>query len=52
VLVWKGRTFGVLKKELSRKGYNTVLSISKKMKQDQPADFSDSINKIKQMLEK
>jgi flavodoxin len=50
--LWKGRTFGVLKKELSRKGYNTMLSISKKMKQDQPADFSDSINKIKQMLEK
>jgi flavodoxin len=28
--LWKGRTFGVLKKELSRKGYDTILSVSKK----------------------
>jgi flavodoxin len=49
---WKGRTFGVLTKKLSSKGYDTMLSISKKMKPDQPADFSDSIDKIKQVLEK
>jgi flavodoxin len=50
--LWKGRTFGILKKELSRKGYDTILSTSKKMKQDQPADFSDNINQIKQVLKK
>jgi flavodoxin len=50
--LWKGRTFNVLKNELSRKGYDTKLTLSKKMKQDQPADFADSINKIKQALEK
>jgi flavodoxin len=50
--LWKGRTFGVLKKTLSNKGYDTVLSLSKKMKQDQQTDFSDSINQIKQVLEK
>ena len=50
--LWKGRTFGVLKKALSSKGYDTVLSVSQKMKKDQPADFSDNIIKIKQALEK
>jgi flavodoxin len=50
--LWKGRTFGVLKKALSSKGYETVLSVSEKMKKGQPADFSDSIIKIKQALEK
>jgi flavodoxin len=50
--LWKGRTFGVLKKTLSNRGYDTVLSLSKKMKQDQQTDFSDSINQIKQVLEK
>jgi len=39
--LWKGRTFGVLKKELSSKGYETIIDVSKKgMKPDQPADFS------------
>jgi flavodoxin len=51
--LWKGRTFKVLKKELSRKGYDTILDVSKKgMKPDKPADFSDSINKIQKVLEK
>ena len=50
--LWKGRTFGVLKKILSNKGYETILSLSQKMKQDQPADFSDPINKIQEALEK
>ena len=50
--LWKGRTFSVLTKELSRKGYETVLSVSKKMKRDQEADFSESITKIKQAVEK
>jgi flavodoxin len=50
--LWKGRTFGVLKKALSSKGYDTVLSVSMKMKKDQSADFSENIIKIKQVLEK
>ena len=51
--LWKGRTFGVLKKELSSKGYKTILDVSTKgMKPDQPANFSDSINKIQKALEK
>jgi len=51
--LWKGRTFGVLKKELSSKGYEPILDVSKKgMKPDQPAEFSDSLNKIQKALEK
>jgi flavodoxin len=50
--LWKGRTFGSLKKKLSSKGYETILSTSKKMKKDTPKDFSESINQIKQELEK
>ena len=43
----KGRTFGVLKKALAKKGYKTILEVSKKgMKPDQPADFSESLKKI------
>ena len=51
--LWKGSTFKVLKKELSSKGYKTILDVSKKgMKPDQSADFSDSLNKIQKALEK
>ena len=50
--LWKGRTFGVLKKVLGSKGYETILDVSKKgMKPDKPAEFSDSINKISKSLE-
>jgi hypothetical protein len=45
--LWKGRTFGVLKKILSDKGYEIILSLSQKMKQDQPADFSDPETKYR-----
>jgi hypothetical protein len=51
--LWKGSTFKVLEKELSKKGYDISLSVSKKgVKPDIPADFSESMNKIKQVLEK
>ena len=51
--LWKGSTFKILEKELSSKGYAVILSVSKKgMLPDQPADFSDCLNKIKQALEK
>lgn len=50
---WKGSTFKILEKELASKGYDTILSVSKKgIKPDQPADFSDSIDEIKKVLEK
>jgi flavodoxin len=46
--LWKGSTFKILEKKLSSKGYEVILSVSKKgMKPDQPADFSDSLDKIK-----
>jgi flavodoxin len=52
-LLWKGSTFKILEKGLSSKGYDTILSVSKKgVKPDKPADFSDSIEKIKKVLEK
>lgn len=51
--LWKGSTFKILEKELASKGYAVILSVSKKgIKPKQPADFADSINKIKQVLEK
>ena len=51
--LWKGRTFGVLKKVLASKGYQTILDVSKKgMKPDQPVEFSDSLNKILEVLER
>ena len=50
--LWKGRTFSTLKKNLSKKGYKTILSTSKKMKKDAPADFSENINQIQKVLEK
>ena len=51
--LWKGSTFKVLAKELASKGYDTILSVSKKgMKPDEPADFSDVLAEIKKVLEK
>ena len=50
--LWKGRTFGTMKKKLSSKGYDTILDTSKKMKKDTPPDFSENINQIQKALEK
>src|SRR3972149_705718 len=51
--LWKGRTFKVLEKELASKGYDTILSVSKKgVKPNKPADFSECIDEIKKVLEK
>jgi flavodoxin len=50
-VLWKGSTFKVLEKELSSKGYQVILSVSKKgMKPNQPADFSDELKKIKKAI--
>lgn len=50
--LWKGRTFGTLKKILSNKGYETIMSTSQKIKKDTPPDFSENINQIQKALEK
>jgi flavodoxin len=48
-----GRTLKTMEKELAVKGYETLLSVSKKgMKPDKEADFSDILKEIKQVLEK
>jgi flavodoxin len=51
--LWKGSTFKILQRELSNKGYETILSVSKKgMKPDKPADFSDALGEIRKVIEK
>ncbi len=51
--LWKGGTFKALEKELSSKGYDTILSVSKKgMKPDKPADFSEVLTEIGKVIEK
>jgi len=48
--LWKGRTFGKLKKEMKKKGYSTILYVSAKGKEFSKETFSDSIGKIAEAL--
>ena len=48
--LWKGRTFGKLKKELKKKGYSTIRCVSAKGKEFSKEDFSDVICKIAEAL--
>jgi len=48
--LWKGRTFGKLKKELEKKGYSTILCVSAKGKEFTKEVFSDAIGKIAEAL--
>jgi flavodoxin len=48
--LWKGRTFGKLKGEMKKKGYNTILTVSAKGKEFTDETFSDAIDKIKEAL--
>jgi flavodoxin len=48
--LWKGRTFGKLKKELEKKNYLTVLSASKRGRELTKEDFSDAVTKIAEAL--
>ncbi len=48
--LWKGSTFGKLKKGLKKKGYSTVLCVSAKGKELTKEDFSDSTAKIAKAL--
>jgi flavodoxin len=48
-----GRTMKIMEKMLDKKGYETVLKISKKgMKPDKEADFSEILAEVKKVLEK
>jgi flavodoxin len=47
------RTMNAMEKELKRKGYQTILKVSKKgMKPEKEADFSEIINEVKKTLGK
>jgi flavodoxin len=48
--LWKGGTFGKLKKELKKKGYSTILCVSAKGKEFTKEMFSDSTVKIAEAL--
>ena len=48
--LWKGSTFGKLKKELKKKGYNTVLCVGAKAKEFTKADFAEPVKKIEKQL--
>ncbi len=47
------RTMKAIEKELTAKGYETILKVSKKgMKPDKEADFSEILSEVKKTLEK
>jgi flavodoxin len=48
--LWKGRTFGKLKKEMKKKGYSAILTVSAKGKKFTDETFSDAIDKIKEKM--
>jgi flavodoxin len=48
--LWKGRTFGKLKKEMKSKGYNIVLCVSVKGKEFSTESFSDATAEIAETL--
>jgi flavodoxin len=48
--LWKGRTFGKLKKELKKKGYSTILCVSLKGKEFNKEMLSDATAKIAEAL--
>jgi len=48
--LWKGRTFGKLKKEMKKKGYSTILCVSAKGRKFSKETFSDAIGEITETL--
>ncbi len=48
----KGSTFKILAKELANKGYETILTVSKRGVKPNVMDFSDVLDEIKKALEK
>jgi flavodoxin len=49
--VAKGSTFKILEKELAKKGYSTILSVSKKGLKPSKADFADVLDEIARAIE-
>ena len=48
--LWKGRVFSKLKKEMKKKGYNTILCVSAKAKEFTKEDFTKQVNEIVEKL--
>ena len=49
--VAKGSTFKVLEQELSKKGYNTILSVYKRGVKPNKAEFTDAIGEITKCIQ-
>ena len=47
----KGRTFKILEKELSKKGFSTILRVSKKGVKPSKADFADVLDEVARVVE-
>jgi|SRR3990170_1157891 len=47
----KGRTFKILEKELSKKGFSTILRVSKKGVKPSKADFADVLDEVARAVE-
>ena len=50
--LWKGRTFGKLKKEMKNKGYTTVLCVGTKSKEFTKKDFLEHVKSIEKQMKK
>jgi flavodoxin len=50
--LWKARTLRTLANKLAKKGYDTVLSVSKKGVKPNKTDFSDILDQIEKAIEK
>jgi len=50
--LWKGRTFGKLKKEMKNKGYTTVLCVGTKSKEFTKKDFVEHVKSIEKQIKK
>ena len=50
--LWKARTVRTLANKLAKKGYDTILSVSKKGVKPNKTDFSDILDQIEKAIEK
>ena len=50
--LWKARTLRTLANKLAKKGYDTILSVSKKGVKPNKTDFSDILDQIEKAIEK
>lgn len=50
--LWKGGSFGKLKKKLKKKGYRTGLCVDAKAKEFTEEEFTGAINKLKKEFKK